>query len=189
MIGSPGQGSLLVGGTTNYDTNLTALDAVMAEWASAASYATRVNALLNGAGSNGNYLLGATQFTNNGGGNTLLGNSPGDDLYYGIEARDTNDWQPQLGEDFIQNPAQVSFQINAQMLSEPMLLLDGSIPVYSNQPPAAFEVAPGKHTLSALTSQAHRFPSPFARTAPSPTRPPSTTSSAAREPTPWWSTV
>jgi hypothetical protein len=148
LVGSvPNKGTLMVGGTTDYDTNLAALDAIMAEWSDNLPYATRVSALLSGGGDNGNDVLGATQFTNNGGGNTLQGNSPGQDLFYGIEALDTNDWQPSLGEDFIQNPVQVSFQIDARHLSEPLLLLDGSTSVVT-QTPSTFEVAPGVHTLS-----------------------------------------
>jgi hypothetical protein len=141
------QGTLMVGGTTNYDTNLTALDAIMAEWSDpTASYTVRVNDLLNGGGSNGNYSLGATQFTNNGGGNSLIGNSPGRDLYYGIEAFDVNDWKPALGEVFVQNPSQVSFQISANTLTEPALLLDGDIGV-TTRSQGTYTLAPGQHTL------------------------------------------
>ena len=62
---------LLVGGTTKYDTNLVALDAIAAEWDdSTTAYAVRVQYLLDGGGLNGNDLLGPTGFfTNNGGGN------------------------------------------------------------------------------------------------------------------------
>ncbi len=101
LIGNVNQ-DLLVGGTTKYDTNLVALDAIMAEWANSAPYTVRVPLILNGGGLNGKYHLGANDFTNNGGGNVLTG-GPGLDLFYGIEALDTNDWNPALGEVFVQN--------------------------------------------------------------------------------------
>jgi hypothetical protein len=52
---------ILISGTTSFDANAAALNAIMAEWTSAHSYATRVNNLTNGSGSpdrlNGNYFL------------------------------------------------------------------------------------------------------------------------------------
>jgi Ca2+-binding RTX toxin-like protein len=51
---------LLINGTTFYDANVPALQAIMNEWASANSYATRINNLRLGAGlSAGNYLQAA----------------------------------------------------------------------------------------------------------------------------------
>jgi hypothetical protein len=98
--------SMLVGGTTIYDENLIALAAIMAEWASAAPYAVRVPLILHG-GPTGRYALNANAFTNNGGGNVLIGGPPSrvaaTNLYYGIEALDTNDWDSALGEVFVQN--------------------------------------------------------------------------------------
>jgi ELWxxDGT repeat protein len=54
-------GDILIGGTASYDSNTAAnqkaLAYIMAEWASADSYATRVNKLMNGGGLNGSYVL------------------------------------------------------------------------------------------------------------------------------------
>jgi hypothetical protein len=76
---------ILIGGYTNYDLantamtydqKLTALDAIMAEWGSSDSYATRVNYLSNGGGPNGSYLLNAsTVRDDNGPLDTLIGAS------------------------------------------------------------------------------------------------------------------
>jgi Ca2+-binding RTX toxin-like protein len=71
LIGGDGQDSLtasgtnqsaiLIAGTTSFDANAAALNAIMAEWTSAHDYTTRVNNLINGSGSpdrlNGNYFL------------------------------------------------------------------------------------------------------------------------------------
>jgi len=68
-----GPRDLLIGGTTAYDTNEAALDAVMAPWASTASYNDRaalVRSLLAG------------EVTSNGGGNTMHGQA-GLDLFFG----------------------------------------------------------------------------------------------------------
>jgi Ca2+-binding RTX toxin-like protein len=45
LVGGAGD-DLLIGGTTSHDGNRAALDAIMAEWTSAATYATRVGHLL-----------------------------------------------------------------------------------------------------------------------------------------------
>jgi hypothetical protein len=138
---------LLVGGTTQYDSNLSALDAIMAEWDDpATAYATRVQRLLNGGGKNGAVLLGANNFTNNGGGNTLTGGA-GLDLFYGIKALDTNDWNAAAGEVFIENSSAVSFTIDARGLAEPVLDLDNSLSV-STTTPTMFVAAAGSHTLT-----------------------------------------
>ena len=51
---------LLINGTTSYDANIPALQAILNEWASANSYATRINDLRSGGGlSGGNYLQAA----------------------------------------------------------------------------------------------------------------------------------
>jgi hypothetical protein len=80
-----------LGGTTAYDTNDAALQAVMAEWARTdEDYGTRVANLTTG---NGVPLLDATTVTSNGGGNTLMGNG-GPDLYFANINLDTTDWDP-----------------------------------------------------------------------------------------------
>jgi hypothetical protein len=53
---------LLIGGTTSYNTNLAALNAIMAEWASTTSYATKIKHLMGNlsGGKNGHTFLTAT---------------------------------------------------------------------------------------------------------------------------------
>jgi hypothetical protein len=55
------QSTILIAGTTSFDANAAALNAIMAEWTSSHDYTTRVNNLTNGSGSpdrlNGNYFL------------------------------------------------------------------------------------------------------------------------------------
>ena len=63
----------LTGTATTYDQKLAALEAIMAEWGSADSYATRVNDLSNGGGLNGTYLLNASTVHDNGQVDTLSG--------------------------------------------------------------------------------------------------------------------
>jgi hypothetical protein len=82
---------ILIGGTTAYDTDLAALQAIMAYWTGSDDYATRVANLMS---SNGVPLLDATTVTGNGGGNMLTGGS-GLDLFYGNLALDTYNWNPQ----------------------------------------------------------------------------------------------
>lgn len=55
---------ILIGGTSSLSSNLTALNAIMAEWTSANSYATRVANLLNGGGANGTTKLNNTSVQN-----------------------------------------------------------------------------------------------------------------------------
>jgi hypothetical protein len=56
-LGGGDDDDLEIGGRTSYDANTTALQAILAEWTSANSYATRVNDLRTGVGlSAGNYL-------------------------------------------------------------------------------------------------------------------------------------
>ncbi|MCA9218176.1 MAG: HYR domain-containing protein, partial [Planctomycetales bacterium] len=64
MFGGNGS-DVLVAGYTLFDSNLNALDAILAEWKSSHSYATRIQNLLDGSGSsdrlNGNFFLVAGQ--------------------------------------------------------------------------------------------------------------------------------
>jgi Ca2+-binding RTX toxin-like protein len=55
---------ILIGGTTSLSGNSAALAAVMAEWTSANSYATRIANLLNGGGANGSTKLNTTTVQN-----------------------------------------------------------------------------------------------------------------------------
>jgi hypothetical protein len=77
-----GEGAILIGGWTDYDLSstamthdqkLAALAAILAEGGSTDSYTTRVNALLNGGGLNGSYLLNASTVHENGQDDTLSG--------------------------------------------------------------------------------------------------------------------
>jgi hypothetical protein len=95
---------ILIGGTTAYDTEagLASLLAIMAYWSSTTDdYATRVANLLSG---NGVPLLDATMVHNNGGGNIMMGNHGGAgemNLFYGMPTLDTADYNPGIGERFI----------------------------------------------------------------------------------------
>jgi hypothetical protein len=52
-----GGDNILIGGTTSYDQNLTALNALFAEWTSADSLSVRMQDLRDGGGRNGNFVL------------------------------------------------------------------------------------------------------------------------------------
>jgi len=68
-----GNGSdILIGGTTTYDKNLAALDAVLAEWDSSDSYSTRINKIMSGitVGSS-TYALKASTVTPDSSANTV----------------------------------------------------------------------------------------------------------------------
>jgi hypothetical protein len=98
LIGGPGAdslvggtgGSLMVGGPTTYTSgstiNLTALDAILAEWERTdETYATRVANLMNGGGSNGTYVLNGSTVQDDHTVDTLAGGS-------GTRADSTFDW-------------------------------------------------------------------------------------------------
>jgi hypothetical protein len=63
IVGKTGE-DLVIGDYTDYDANIAALDAVMAEWLSADSYATRVSDISRGGGLNGAYVLNNTTVHN-----------------------------------------------------------------------------------------------------------------------------
>jgi hypothetical protein len=97
LIGGDGE-DILIGGSTDYDTNLAALQDIMAVWTGAGLYQDRVNALTNDplyafplrGGTGG--PLGTVH--SNGGGNTLTGKPDGStalDLYFGDPTLDAND--------------------------------------------------------------------------------------------------
>jgi hypothetical protein len=70
---------LLIGGTTSYDANDLALEAILNEWASAKTYAARINNLRTGGGLSGGYSLQAT-----GTGQTVFNDGAGDTLTGGL---------------------------------------------------------------------------------------------------------
>jgi hypothetical protein len=84
FTGGPGQ-DIHIGGSTNYDTNAAALDAIMTEWSSTDDFATRVQKLTTG---NGVPLLDATTVYSNSQGNTLQGGQDLD-LFYAALGSDT----------------------------------------------------------------------------------------------------
>src|SRR5262249_58005637 len=82
---------LLIGGTTDYDTDVTALLAIMSEWTRTdEDYATRVGNLTSGTGAP---LLDGTTVHGNGGGHLFLGGG-GVNLYYGDLQPDAYDRDP-----------------------------------------------------------------------------------------------
>src|SRR5262249_3652419 len=69
-------GAILIGGSTSYDGNLTALFALMAEWSRpGATYQTRINHLNGslGGGLNGSFVLGPGTVLNDGAVDSLVG--------------------------------------------------------------------------------------------------------------------
>lgn len=74
LVGGANQ-DLLIGGSTNYDQNVAALNAIMAEWTSADSYALKLKYLMGtqSGGQNGTTLLTKTTVRNNTHVNTLTG--------------------------------------------------------------------------------------------------------------------
>lgn len=127
LVGNSGD-DILVGGTTSYDTNIQALDPLMAEWARTdLPYAARVQHVLAGGGLNGTTLLNVAAFHSNGGGNTMTGNA-GLDLYYGLLPKDSStpdktDWNAPAGEIFIDPHGQnVGVRIDTTKISAPSLL-------------------------------------------------------------------
>ena len=83
---------LLIAGYTSFDNNDTALSAVMKEWTSGNSYATRVNNLTNGTGlTAGNRLIGddgATQTVFNDNDVDTLTGSQGQDWFFANRVAD-----------------------------------------------------------------------------------------------------
>jgi hypothetical protein len=92
LVGNGGE-DILIGGHTNFDTDATALNALMAEWTRTdLIYQQRVRHITRGGGLNGTYKLNPATVHGNGGGNTLLGGSADKDLFFGSQTLDTTDW-------------------------------------------------------------------------------------------------
>ncbi|HJT30621.1 MAG TPA: PKD domain-containing protein, partial [Pirellulales bacterium] len=84
MLYAGGAGDILIAGTTAYDTDLTALDAIMAEWGRTdISYQQRIDDLLgtSSGGLNGSYLLNTSTVHDDGAVDHLYGGS-GQDWYF-----------------------------------------------------------------------------------------------------------
>jgi hypothetical protein len=75
LLAAP-SGDIVIGGTTSYDNNPTALAYIMAEWDSSDSYSTRVSKISNGGGLNGSYVLNNTTVFDNGVTDYLYGYNP-----------------------------------------------------------------------------------------------------------------
>jgi hypothetical protein len=58
-------GDILIGGTTKYDSNTTALAYIMAEWDSSDSYSTRISKISKGVGPNSSYALNSKTVSQN----------------------------------------------------------------------------------------------------------------------------
>jgi hypothetical protein len=76
-----GGDNIQIGGYTSYDQNLTALDAILAEWTSADSLSTRRRDLRDGGGLNGTYILTSAGTRNRTA--TVFDNGVADQLYDG----------------------------------------------------------------------------------------------------------
>jgi hypothetical protein len=153
LVGGP-DSDILVGGATPYDTNLAALDAVMAEWGRTdLTYNARVRHLLSGGGLNGSVVLNAANVHYNGGGNTLDG-GPGLDLFYGHlpgdgPNPDATDWNPAQGEIFIEpNRERLGVQIDPTGLSVSQVVLDYSQTI-NTKAPEWLMMQPGLHVIEA----------------------------------------
>lgn len=91
LIGGDGSDSLfgeahddiLVAGSTVHDADLTALAAILAEWTSTNSYATRVANIRNGGGANDAFTLDDTTVIDDGAVDTLWGQSGQDWFLFG----------------------------------------------------------------------------------------------------------
>ena len=84
---------ILIGGTTSYDNNRTALDTVMLEWTRTnASYATRLARIRDGAtgGLNGSFRLNSTTVQNDSQVDQLFGES-GADWFFSFNNSTTGD--------------------------------------------------------------------------------------------------
>ncbi len=145
LIGGPGD-DILVGGTTSYDTNTTALAAIILEWTSSSTYAQRVQHLLDGGGKNGTTLLNQSTFSFNLGGNTMTGGA-GLDLFYGYQPTDVTDYNKAQGEVFINDKSFDQTSIDTSALSIPELLLDSQQLLPKGVSPFA-TLTPGPHTLT-----------------------------------------
>jgi hypothetical protein len=146
LLGGPDD-DILVGGTTAYDGNVSALNALMAEWSRTdLPYGARVDHLLHGGGLNKAIVLYVGDFTANAGGNTLTG-AGGLDLFYGSPTLDANDWDPSIGEVFVGLTRVIaSTQITVGGLSVPAVL-DGNVSLPANSS-RQLTLTPGSHTIT-----------------------------------------
>ena len=100
LVGNAGD-DIVIGGSTQCDSDLASLDAIMSEWTRTdVPYSARVRHIMDGGGINGSALLNASTVTGNGGGNILTG-AGGLNLYFGSLDNDQTDYDPNSGEVFV----------------------------------------------------------------------------------------
>jgi hypothetical protein len=75
---------ILIAGPTTHDEDDPALQAILAEWTSSNSYATRVNNLRNGSGANGVFVLNSSTVSDDGLTDILWGDSGLDWFLFGL---------------------------------------------------------------------------------------------------------
>jgi hypothetical protein len=83
-------GDILIGGYTGYDSNLTALAYLMAEWGSRDSYTVRVTKLSNGGGLNGSYVLNSTTVSDDNTTDALYGGAGLDWYFAHVKGKNTD---------------------------------------------------------------------------------------------------
>ena len=89
-----------IGGTTDFDTNLVALDKIKAEWTQPiVTYAGRVSNLSSGGGLNGPYLLNSVTVHDDGVTDALAGVGGLD--WFLASLADTTDWDSAIGEQIV----------------------------------------------------------------------------------------
>ena len=82
-----GGDDILVAGSTAFDEDPDSLQAIMAEWTSGNSYATRVNNLRGGGGANDTVTLDSTTVVDEGAADTLWGQTGQDWFLTGIHSK------------------------------------------------------------------------------------------------------
>jgi Ca2+-binding RTX toxin-like protein len=79
-------GAILIGGTTDFDTNAAALASILAEWGSTSAYMTRIDHIMGtlSGGLNGTNFLNSTTVHDNGKADTLMGGTGMDWFFAGM---------------------------------------------------------------------------------------------------------
>jgi hypothetical protein len=100
LIGGPGVDTvmgngndILISGTTSYDSNtspnITALDAILAEWSSSDSYSLRISMIMSGVGAGGTDALNSSTCQSDGVANTVSdGASPAQSNWFIVSSKD-----------------------------------------------------------------------------------------------------
>src|SRR5205823_4848656 len=77
VVGSAGE-DVVIGASTDYDNNIPALQALLAEWGSSGDFLTRVSHLRSGGGLNGAFLLNSSSVHDDAASDQLTGSSSRD---------------------------------------------------------------------------------------------------------------